>query len=51
MCLLFVLIWAQFPAMAVLSRFLRPTIIDTANSLVETLSGFGLLSVFLNTIE
>lgn len=51
MCLQFLLIWAQFPAKAFLSPFLRPTIADTANSCAETLSGFGLLSVFLNIIE
>ena len=35
MCLLFVLIWVRFPLMASLSLFLRPTIVDTANSFVE----------------
>ena len=45
-CLLFVLIWAQFPVMAFLSSFLRPTIADTANSFVETVWLWSVVCVF-----
>lgn len=38
-------LFGLFPAMAFLSLFLRPTIVDRENSFVKTLSGLGLLPV------
>lgn len=46
MCLLFVLIWVQFPPLAFLCLFLRPTIVDTANSFVETVWLWSVVCIF-----